>query len=180
MNPFHVWLGLPETSANPNHYQLLGIKASEQDTELIEQAVRQCLSRLAAVTPDENHVDAYEKIKQRIGKAGAIVTNEATRSEYDAKLLTKLAERKRSQAASASSRLTPAQVKENLSTRPSTEADVVSIDHVHPAARVPLALSNPQFEHRSSNPGIGSNNDDRPTACPDGGSNRESIADAGG
>ena len=102
MNPFHVWLGLPEKSANPNHYQLLGIKSSERNVEAIEQAVDERLNRLARVAPNPGQTVALEKIRQRILKAQATLVDKTKRADYDARLREKLAEKKRKKASSAS------------------------------------------------------------------------------
>lgn len=102
MNPFHLWLGLPEKSANPNHYQLLGITSSERDPKAIERAAVQRLARLKEISPTPSQVDAFQKMKQRIRTAQATLTDQAKRAEYDARLREKLAQMKRKKAASES------------------------------------------------------------------------------
>ena len=103
MNPFHLWLGLPEKSTNPNHYQLLGIKSSERDVEAIEQAVEERLIRLARITPNQGQAEALDKIRQRILKAQATLVDRKKRAQYDARLREKLAEKKQKKSSSASS-----------------------------------------------------------------------------
>ncbi len=100
MNPFHIWLGLPEKSVNPNHYQLLGLKSSERDSNAIEKAAKTRLAQLKKVAPTSGQAAAFEKIKQRILKAHSILTDPAARAEYDKKLKSQLeAVRKQKQSA---------------------------------------------------------------------------------
>ena len=89
-NPFHLWLGLPEKSVNPNHYQLLGIKSTEQELSVIQQAALERISKLNEVTPTPAQQDVWNKVQQRILKAQKIISDPAARTEYDKKLRTQL------------------------------------------------------------------------------------------
>lgn len=102
MNPFHLWLGLPEKATNPNHYQLLGIKPAVRDNKVIELAARTQLAKLKALEVKPNHVDVQKKIKQRIVKAHAVLSNEEKRAEYDEKLKALLAKAKQAKQKNSS------------------------------------------------------------------------------
>lgn len=84
-DPYRKWLGIPEESRPPTHYQLLGISPQERDAEVIDAAV---IRQSAYVRNFQagKYADESSRLLTEIAAAKACLTNAAKRTAYDSAL----------------------------------------------------------------------------------------------
>ncbi|MEX2118579.1 MAG: hypothetical protein WD847_03140 [Pirellulales bacterium] len=84
-DPYRKWLGIPQDSRPPTHYQLLGISPDENDREVINAAVvRQ--SAYVRNFQSGQYAEEAARILNEIAAAQLCLINPARRAEYDAAL----------------------------------------------------------------------------------------------
>ncbi|MEX2558897.1 MAG: hypothetical protein WD403_03235 [Pirellulales bacterium] len=84
-DPYRKWLGIPQDSRPPTHYQLLGISPDENDREVIHAAVvRQ--SAYVRNFQGGQYAEEATRILNEIAAAQLCLLNPARRAEYDAAL----------------------------------------------------------------------------------------------
>lgn len=88
-DPYRRWLGIPEGSRPPTHYQLLGISPDEQDRDVIDGAV---IRQSAYVRNFQagKYAEQAARILNEIAAAKACLQDPAKRARYDAELKRKL------------------------------------------------------------------------------------------
>jgi sulfatase modifying factor 1 len=84
-DPYHKWLGIPEGSRPPTHYQLLAVQVGEKDVDVINAAVVQ---RSAYVRNFQTgkFADDATRLLNEIAAAKACLLDSAKRAVYDAEL----------------------------------------------------------------------------------------------
>jgi hypothetical protein len=84
-DPYRKWLGIPEDSRPPSHYQLLGISPEERDQEVINAA---CVRQSAYVRNFQTgkYADDATRILTEIAAAKACLTDVMRRAAYDLEL----------------------------------------------------------------------------------------------
>ena len=92
-DPYRKWLGIPEDSRPPTHYQLLSIQPGERDPDVIRAAVTQ---RSAYVRNYQagKHADDATRLLNEIAAADACLGNKEKRAAYDTELKRKEALKK--------------------------------------------------------------------------------------
>ena len=84
-DPYRKWLGIPEESRPPTHYQLLGIQPTERDPDVIRAAVTQRSAYVRNFQSGKQADDAT-RVLNEIAAAEACLTNQEKRADYDADL----------------------------------------------------------------------------------------------
>ena len=84
-DPYRKWLGIPSQNQPPNHYQLLGIPALENDPDVIENAANR---QMAHVRTFQNgkHSKASQQILNELSAAKRCLLISEKKIDYDAKL----------------------------------------------------------------------------------------------
>jgi hypothetical protein len=84
-DPYRKWLGIPEDSRPPTHYQLLAIVPTEQDRDVIEMAVIRQSAFVRNYQKGPNS-DAASQLLNEIAAAKACLLDPEKRAKYDAGL----------------------------------------------------------------------------------------------
>ena len=84
-DPYRKWLGIPSQDQAPNHYQLLGIPAFENDPDVIENAANR---QMAHVRTFQNgkHSKVSQQILNELSAAKRCLLVSEKKIDYDAKL----------------------------------------------------------------------------------------------
>ncbi|MCL6501221.1 MAG: hypothetical protein K6T86_00965 [Pirellulales bacterium] len=85
-DPYRKWLGIPEESRPPTHYQLLGIAPGEQDPEVIDAAAQR-QSAFVRTFQEGEHAEEATRILGEIAEACAVLIDPERRAAYDRQLL---------------------------------------------------------------------------------------------
>jgi hypothetical protein len=85
-DPYRKWLGIPEESRPPTHYQLLGIAPGEQDPEVIDAAAQR-QSAFVRTFQEGEHAEEATRILGEIAEACAVLLDPERRAAYDRQLL---------------------------------------------------------------------------------------------
>ena len=85
MDFYKEWLGIPEDSRPPTHYQILAISPDERDPEVINAAVVQ-RSQYVRNFQSGKYVAEATKLLNEIAAARACLMDPAKRAAYDAGL----------------------------------------------------------------------------------------------
>lgn len=146
-DPYRKWLGIPEDSRPPTHYQLLGLAPTEQDPEVINAAVvRQ--SAYVRNFQSGKFADHATKILNEISAAKACLLDAAKRAEYDAQM-------RRDEAKAPASKAKPAKVavRRQTVTKPARAArPVKKVRSAAPVAAAPAPLVDPLLEQLAGTP----------------------------
>ena len=89
-DPYRKWLGIPSQDQPPNHYQLLGIPALENDPDVIENAANR---QMAHVRTFQNgkHSKVSQQILNELSTAKRCLLITEKKVDYDAELKNQLA-----------------------------------------------------------------------------------------
>ena len=84
-DPYRKWLGIPSQDQPPNHYQLLGIPALENDPDVIENAANR---QMAHVRTFQNgkHSKVSQQILNELSTAKRCLLVPEKKTDYDAEL----------------------------------------------------------------------------------------------
>ena len=85
-DPYYQWLGIPPEEQPPNHYQLLGIKWFEDNTDVISAAVDRQVLHLRTYQIGE-HSDTSQKLLSEVISAKLCLLDPAKKAVYDQQLL---------------------------------------------------------------------------------------------
>ncbi len=126
LNVYQAWLGIPPEecdAAGPHHYQLLGLRVFEKDTEAIDAAVRQTMAKLSdhAAGP---HRSLAQRLMVEVESAMACLCDPAEKARYDRALA--LGERPASRPRQQSGCAAPAV----METGSADESPVAALDNV--------------------------------------------------
>ncbi len=91
-DPYHKWLGIAPKDQPPNHYRLLAIDLFESDPEVIDAGANRQMAYLQQRATGE-HAAFSQKILNEIAAARLCLLNPKQKSQYDAELNVKLAEK---------------------------------------------------------------------------------------
>jgi hypothetical protein len=89
-DPYHKWLGIPPEEQPADHYRLLGIKASEDDPDVIEGAADQRMMVLRTHQTGP-HGELSQQLLNEVAAAKVCLLNPEKRAAYDRKLQQRLA-----------------------------------------------------------------------------------------
>jgi hypothetical protein len=81
-DPYHVWLGIPPEEQPPNHYRLLGLRALEDDREVISNALDQRLAFLRTFQAGKRSA-LSQKLLNEVSAAGVVLLNSEKKAQYD-------------------------------------------------------------------------------------------------
>ena len=81
-NPYHEWLGLGQQLRQPNYYELLGIRESEQDAAVISGAAVAAMSRVRRVKPGPRAAQLV-RLFEEVLAAKKCLTDPPKRAAYD-------------------------------------------------------------------------------------------------
>lgn len=84
-DPYYRWLGIPKDQRPPNHYQLLGIAATEDDRKTIEDAIQR-QTNLIKTQREPEQDEIANRVLYEIQEAGITVLDPYCRKEYDASI----------------------------------------------------------------------------------------------
>ncbi len=84
-DPYHVWLGIPPEEQPPNHYRLLGLRALEDDREVISNALDQRLAFLRTFQAGKRSA-LSQKLLNEVSAAGVVLLNPEKKEQYDSAL----------------------------------------------------------------------------------------------
>jgi len=89
-DPYRKWLGIPSQDQPPNHYQLLGIPALENDPDVIENAANR---QMAHVRTFQNgkHSKVSQQILNELSAAKRCLLIPEKKTDYDTELKDQLA-----------------------------------------------------------------------------------------
>ena len=84
-DPYHKWLGIPRGKRPPTHYDLLGVDLDEDDDEVVRAAAeqRRAFVETKLKTP---RADAARGVLYQLGEAAHVLTDPASRRDYDRRL----------------------------------------------------------------------------------------------
>ncbi|QDU60983.1 translocation protein TolB [Planctomycetes bacterium Pan216] len=82
---YHEWLGIDESIAQPNHYQLLGLENFEANPDTIHRAA---LTRIAKLRPYQagQHSELSQELMNQISMARVCLLDAEAKGEYDLQL----------------------------------------------------------------------------------------------
>ena len=84
-NPYYKWLGIPPEYQPPNHYQLLGLRAFEDDPDVIANAADQRMSHVRTFQTGK-HGPLSQKLLNEIAGARVVLLNPQKKTAYDSQL----------------------------------------------------------------------------------------------
>lgn len=80
-SPYQTWLGLRESLSRPNHFELLGLDESEDDTKTISAAADRAASRVRRCRPGE-HTAVWAAVLDQIAEAKLCLIDPEKRAQY--------------------------------------------------------------------------------------------------
>lgn len=83
---YHEWLGIPLKNDAPNHYELLGIPIFECNPNVISNGAARCISFLQSMVASE-FAELAQEIQKEVAQAKLCLMREASRNEYQHKLM---------------------------------------------------------------------------------------------
>ena len=84
-DPYRKWLGIPSQDQPPNHYQLLGIPALENDPDVIENAANRQMAHVRTFQIGK-HSKTSQQILNELSAAKRCLLISEKKADYDAKL----------------------------------------------------------------------------------------------
>ncbi|HIA19896.1 MAG TPA: hypothetical protein EYN70_10850 [Planctomycetaceae bacterium] len=84
-DPYRKWLGIPSQVQPPNHYQLLGIPALENDPDVIENAANRQMAHVRTFQTGK-HSKVSQQILNELSAAKRCLLISEKKADYDAKL----------------------------------------------------------------------------------------------
>jgi hypothetical protein len=84
-DPYRKWLGIPSQDQPPNHYQLLGIPALENDPDVIENAANRQMAHVRTFQTGK-HSKVSQQVLNELSAAKRCLLISEKKADYDAKL----------------------------------------------------------------------------------------------
>lgn len=103
-DPYRKWLGIRTAERPPDHYQLLGLQAFEDDPETISHAADQRIAYVRTLAVND-YVDASQRVLNELAAAKVSLLNREKKAIYDERLYARRASGTNLAAASASAAL---------------------------------------------------------------------------
>lgn len=85
LNPYVQWLGLPEQTVAPNHYELLAVKLFESDVKEIKQAYYRRVAKVSLFQHGRTALHC-EQLLAQLSEAKDCLIDDHARAKYDASL----------------------------------------------------------------------------------------------
>jgi len=98
-DPYHTWLGIPPEDQPPSYYRLLGLKAFEDDADVIEHAADQRMAHLRSFQSGRRAA-ASQRLLNEVAGAKLCLLQRPKKEAYDRQLRRKL-QKQRSEAGTA-------------------------------------------------------------------------------
>lgn len=90
LTAYHEWLGIPLKNEAPNYYELLGIPIFECNPNVISNGAARCISFLQSMVASE-FAELAQEIQKEVAQAKLCLMREASRNDYQHKLMLTLA-----------------------------------------------------------------------------------------
>ncbi len=105
-DPYRKWLGIPSQDQPPNHYQLLGIPALENDPDVIENAANRQMAHVRTFQTGK-HSKVSQQILNELSAAKRCLLVPEKKADYDAQFQKELAAASRGSEESPRTALPP-------------------------------------------------------------------------
>ena len=89
-DPYYTWLGIPPQEQPPHHYRLLGIRALEDNRDVITHAMDQRMAHLRTLQSGK-HAEQSQKLLNEVSTAAVVLLDAAKKAQYDEALGQRLA-----------------------------------------------------------------------------------------
>ena len=89
-DPYYTWLGIPPQEQPPSHYRLLGIRALEDNRDVITHAMDQRMAHLRTLQSGK-HAEVSQKLLNEVSAAAVVLLEPVKKEEYDRALRGQLA-----------------------------------------------------------------------------------------
>lgn len=88
-DPYRKWLGIPDQTQHPHHYQLLGLALFEDDPDVIENAANRQMTHVRSFQTGQ-YASYSQDLLNEIAQAKICLLQLDSKSSYDLQLQTKL------------------------------------------------------------------------------------------
>ena len=88
-DPYRKWLGIPDQSQHPHHYQLLGLALFEDDPDVIENAANRQMTHVRSFQTGQ-YASYSQDLLNEIAQAKICLLQPGSKASYDLQLQTKL------------------------------------------------------------------------------------------
>jgi hypothetical protein len=88
-DPYRKWLGIPDQTQHPHHYQLLGLVLFEDDPDVIENAANRQMTHVRSFQTGQ-YVSYSQDLLNEITQAKICLLQPDSKASYDVQLQTKL------------------------------------------------------------------------------------------
>ena len=88
-DPYRKWLGIPDQTQHPHHYQLLGLVLFEDDLDVIENAANRQMSHVRSFQTGQ-YASYSQDLLNEIAQAKICLLRSDSKMAYDLQLQTKL------------------------------------------------------------------------------------------
>ena len=88
-DPYRKWLGIPDQTQHPHHYQLLGLALFEDDPDVIENAANRQMTHVRSFQTGQ-YASYSQDLLNEIAQAKICLLQPGSKASYDLQLQTKL------------------------------------------------------------------------------------------
>jgi hypothetical protein len=88
-DPYRKWLGIPDQTQHPHHYQLLGLALFEDDPDVIENAANRQMTHVRSFQTGQ-YASYSQDLLNEIAQAKICLLQPDSKASYDLQLQTKL------------------------------------------------------------------------------------------
>lgn len=88
-DPYRKWLGIPDQTQHPHHYQLLGLALFEDDPDVIENAANRQMTHIRSFQTGQ-YASYSQDLLNEIAQAKICLLQPNSKASYDLQLQTKL------------------------------------------------------------------------------------------
>ncbi|MBT4692859.1 MAG: hypothetical protein HOB73_05915 [Planctomycetaceae bacterium] len=88
-DPYRKWLGIPDQTQHPHHYQLLGLALFEDDPDVIENAANRQMTHIRSFQTGQ-YASYSQDLLNEISRAKICLLRPDSKANYDLQLQTKL------------------------------------------------------------------------------------------
>jgi hypothetical protein len=88
-DPYRKWLGIPDQTQHPHHYQLLGLALFEDDPDVIENAANRQMTHIRSFQTGQ-YASYSQDLLNEISQAKICLLQPDSKASYDLQLQTKL------------------------------------------------------------------------------------------
>ena len=88
-DPYRKWLGIPDQTQHPHHYQLLGLALFEDDPDVIENAANRQMTHIRSFQTGQ-YASQSQDLLNEIAQAKICLLQPDSKASYDLQLQTKL------------------------------------------------------------------------------------------